>query len=112
MNNVLKITKNKTKQITLFLLIIILSNTVTGCKLTEEKTYTYYISHPTELIQDYEHCKVHPGSTVCFDILRKYNNYQKMSGFTPTQTTAGYIFRHLDEPIDSLGANPIVDNRG
>lgn len=112
MGIVLHAVKNQRKQLSLSVLVLILSSTLTGCKLTEEKTYGYYLAHPTELFQDYEHCKVHPGSTVCFDILRKYNNYQKMSGFTSTQTTTGYIFRHLDEPVDSLGANRIVDNRG
>ena len=86
--------------------VMALSSALAGCDWKNEKSYEYYSYHPEELQHDYRYCEQHPSSGVCFNIVKKYFKYQKLSKYNYSDTSSkGSIFRDLDQPIDSFGLN-------
>ena len=100
-NILVQLLNNRKKYMPYFILAI-MPNILCGCDLKSEKSYEYYLSHPYELQQDYKNCEKHPGSGVCVNIVKKYARYIDHHHNLSSGSQNGYIFRNIDEPIDSL----------
>lgn len=101
------------KKYTSYCIIIVLSSILSGCDLKEEKSYEYYALHPEELRYDYNYCEKHPSSGVCINIVKKYFYYKdrhksgvfQFNNPDQYQMSTGYIFRNMDEPINTFGSS-------
>lgn len=89
------------------LFISVIIALLAACDGSEEKTYSYYVQHPSELERDYNHCMSYPQHKMCQHIIKKYLLFKRNF---PQHKSAVNLDNKMDVDLTNIDRSTVTSN--